>query len=121
MGYCEAPWFSDYTYDGLLDTVLAINGPQALVQVTPQRIGSFRVVLLDPVRGARWGVPIAGPAVASGVEEAATVLDAGGAPLQSVSVYRTEVADVGAFAIQVPEPEPGWHAIQVAGAPPLTY
>lgn len=121
MGYCESPWFSDYTYDGLLDTVLAINGPQALVQVTPERVGSFRVLLLDPARGARWGVPIAGPAVASGVEETATVLDDIGAALESVSVYRTEIADLGAFAIQVPEPRPGWHAIQVAGAPPVTY
>lgn len=121
MGYCESPWFSDYTYNGLLDTVLSTNGPQALVEVAPERIGAFRVLLLDPVRGARWGVPITGPAVASGAAELAAVLDSAGTVIESVSVYRAEIADLGAFALQVPEPRAGWHAIQVAGAPPVSF
>jgi hypothetical protein len=121
MGYCRNQWLSDYTYSGLLDTVLAVNQVQASVLVAPERIGAWRVMLLDAVRGARWGRRIAGPRVASGAEEDGLVLDTSGAPLTTVSVYRTEVGDLDAFSIQVPEPRPGWHSIQVSGSPPLAY
>ena len=121
MGYCNQQWLSDYTYGGLIDTVIAVNQVQASMFFAPERLGAWRVMLVDTTRGARWGRRIAGPAVASGSEETAVVLDAGGNPLEFVSVYRTEVSDIGAFSIQVPEPEPSWHSIQVAGAPALAY
>lgn len=121
MGYCGNQWLSDYTYAGLIDTVMAVNQVQASVLVDPERVGAWRVMLVDSARGARWGRRITGPAVASGTEEAALVLDDSGTLLASVSVYRTEVADIEAFSIQVPEPQPGWHSIQVSGAPPLPY
>ncbi len=121
MGYCDDQWVSDYTYQGLLSTVLAVNRVQASLYVSPERLGAWRVVLIDPAHGARWGFPIPGPALASGTEEAALALDAAGAAIESVTVYRTEVADLDAFSVQVPEPKPGWHSIAVAGAPPIAY
>ena len=47
--------------------------------------------------------------------------DAAGALVKEVSVFRTEVGDFNAASIQVPEPEPGWHSIQVTGAPPIVF
>jgi hypothetical protein len=120
MGYCRNQWLSDYTYTGLVNTVLAVNQAQASV-IAPERLASWRVMLIDAGLSPRWGHRIPGPVEAFGTEEIAQVLDASGAVLEPVSVYRTEVSDIGAFSIQVPEPEPGWHSIQIAGAPALAY
>jgi hypothetical protein len=38
-----------------------------------------------------------------------------------VTVYRTEIGDIHAFTVLVPEPKPGWHAIRITGAPPLRF
>ena len=38
-----------------------------------------------------------------------------------VTVYRTEVSDIGAASIMVPEPQPGYYAIQVSGSVPLPF
>jgi hypothetical protein len=121
MGYCDNQWLSAYTYEGLLDTVLGVNRVQASEIVDPARIGAWAVVLTDAKRGSRWGQPIPGPAVAAGEAETALVLDALGRTVQTVSVYRTPISDLDAFSIQVPQPEPGWAAIQLQGAAPLAF
>jgi hypothetical protein len=121
MGYCDNQWLSAYTYEGLLNTVLNVNQVQASEVADPARIGSWRVVLSDAAHGARWGHPIAGPAVATGEAESAVVLDAAGQVVQTVAVYRTPISDLDAFSIQVPEPQPGWASIQLSGAAPLAY
>jgi hypothetical protein len=118
MGYCGNQWLSDYTYNGLLTTVLSLNQAQTSEVISPERLGSWRVLLWDADRGARWGIALDG--AASGTLESAVVLDAAGQAIGSVSAYRTEVADLG-YSIQVPQPQPGWHAIEVAGAAPLAY
>jgi Peptidase M66 len=122
MGYCDSVWISDYTYDGLLTRVAGVNGvttkglaPPASLPVQP-----WRVLLLDD-RGVRWGIPIAEPSVPSGMPESAEALDAAGNVVDVVDVYRTEISDIEAFSIEVPEPEPNWVAIRVAGAPELMY
>ena len=76
---------------------------------------------MDGARGARWGKSMTSPAPAFGEEEPALVLDAAGAEIETVSVYRTQVSDLEASSIQVPEPQPGWDSIQVVGAPPITF
>jgi hypothetical protein len=121
MGYCPNQWLSAYTYSGLLDAVIALNQVQASEVVSAERIGSWRVLLLDSVRGARWGHPIRDAAVAAGDEEPAQILDAAGQVIQTVTVYRTRVSDLEASSIQVPEPQPGWSAIQVNGAAPVAF
>jgi hypothetical protein len=121
MGYCANQWLSAYTYGGLLDAVLTVNQVQASVLLSPERVAAWRVLLVDPARGARWGVALPSPVQASGAEEPALVLDAGGVPIETVSVYRTAVSDLEASSIEVPEPRPGWHSIQVAGAPPIEF
>jgi hypothetical protein len=122
MGYCRNQWLSDYTYRNLLDTVLQVNGQaQTAEAVSPERIGSWRVALLDVLKGTRWGIPVPGPAEAVGVEEPAQVLDAAGGVIQTVSVYRTQISELTGYSVQVPEPQPGWHAIAITGAAPLVY
>jgi hypothetical protein len=121
MGYCNNRWFSEYTYNGILSTVLAVNQAAASEYVAPERIGSWRVALLDSTRAPVWGHPIPGPAAAVGDEELAEVLDANGVVIERVSVYRTLISDLDASSVQVPEPKPGWHAIAIQGAAPLVY
>jgi hypothetical protein len=119
MGYCRNQWLSAYTYTGLLNAVRTVNQVQASV-LGLETVSAWRVLLVDAVRGARWGKAMAS-APASGEEEPALVLDASGATLATVNVYRTEVSDLEASSIQVPEPQPGWDAIQVVGAPPIQF
>jgi hypothetical protein len=121
MGYCNNQWLSAYTYGGILDTVLAVNGVQPSVIVDPKRVGAWRVLLVDGARGPRWGIPMPAGSGAAGVEETARVLDAAGAVIDTVSVYRTPLSDTDAVSIEVPEPKPGWRAIQVAGASPIEF
>jgi hypothetical protein len=122
MGYCRNQWISDYTYRNLLNTVLQVNGQaQSSEVVSSDRIGAWRVALLDVLKGTRWGIPVPGPAEAVGVEEPAQVLDANGAVVQTVSVYRTQISELAGYSVQVPEPQPGWHAIAITGGAPLVY
>ncbi|HKO90317.1 MAG TPA: MXAN_6577-like cysteine-rich protein [Polyangiaceae bacterium] len=121
MGYCRNQWLSAYTYDGILDTVLAVNRVQASELVSADQLSSWRVLLVDATRGPRWGIPIEGPAPAIGEAETALALDAAGLPVENVRVYRTRVSDLDASSIVVPEPKPGWQAIQVSGAPPIEF
>lgn len=120
MGYCNNKWISDYTYDGILTRVAAVNGAPMNVLVPPELVHPWRVLLLDS-RGARWGAPIEQAIAPAGQAELADVLDAKGARITSVNVYRTEIADIDAFSFEVPPPEAGWASIQVKGAKALSY
>lgn len=119
MGYCANKWISDYSYDAILNRVAQVNGAMS-VWTTPESLQRFRVLLLDS-RGPRWGVPIDEPSPPAGEPEPAEVLDAAGRVIDTVDVYRTEVADLDAFSIQVPSPEAGWHSLRVAGEPAIVF
>jgi hypothetical protein len=112
MGYCNDVWVSDYTYDGLLGRVVAVN--EAKVRVNPDVLGTFRVLLVDPA-GPRWGRPIKELVPPAGSPEPAEIQDPNGDMLETVTVYRTEVGDLDAASIMVPEPKPGWYAVKVRG------
>lgn len=120
MGYCNSVWISDYTYDGLLTRVASLNAAMPKTVASTAAAVPWRVVLLDD-RGARWGKPIAEPSLPSGHAEMADALDASGNVVDVVEVYRTEISDIEAFSFEVPEPQPGWAAIRVSGAPALAY
>jgi len=114
MSYCDDQWVSDYTYQALVERVAEVNSA-LFVYTPPELLKMFRVLLVDG-SVARWGKPKTRPSLPSGTPEPAEVLDAGGRVLGMVEVYRTEVADIDAFFIEVPAPEPGWHAVRVRGA-----
>jgi hypothetical protein len=119
MGYCGSKWISDYTYDGILSRIAQVNG-NLNQYFAPELIRPWRVLLVDG-DGPRWGYPMDEPVPPNGAPEAAEILDAAGNVLTVVDVYRTEVGDLDAASIQVPVPEPEWHAVRVAGYPPLAF
>jgi hypothetical protein len=119
MGYCSEKWISDYTYQGLVERVAEING-FADVEVPPELLRPFRVLLVT-ASGPRWGNPITRPALPAGEPESAAVLDSAGSVLRQVEVYRSRLSHGGAFSIEVPEPEPGWHSVRVQGASAIPF
>jgi hypothetical protein len=119
MAYCSNKWMSDYTYHGITDRVAAING-QALMLVSPAALNRWRVLLVDG-QGPRWGISIDQETLGEGAPEQATVYDRSGAALDTITVYRTEISDINAASIMVPEPKSNWYAVQVAGAPPYPF
>jgi len=121
MGYCNNKWISDYTYDALLTRVATLNGaPMSISSIPAELIHPWHVLLLD-ARGPRWGAPIQEAAAPAGTAELADVLDAQGARVTSVNVYRTAISDIDAFSFEVPPPQAGWASLQVVGAKPLAY
>ncbi len=119
MGYCSNKWISDYTYDALVNRVAYVNGA-AYVYTAPERLSTWRVLLLDD-KGPRWGLPIDELSPPSGEPELAEALDEQGNFVTEVEVYRTAISDIDAAMIQVPAPEPEWHAIRVPGWPALAF
>ena len=121
MGYCNKRWLSDYTYDGLLNRVAQVDSmSMSELSVPADQVHPWRVALLDSGR-ARWGIPIRDPQVPSGKAEQAEILDASSQVVATVTVYRTEVSDVDAFSVLVPEPEAGWVSVRITGAPALLF
>ena len=119
MGYCDNKWISDYTYQGLVDRVAALNGAP-LRLVPPELIAPWLVMLIDE-QGSRWSLPFTEPGEAFGTAELAEILDENGELLDYATVYRTEISDIDAYTVLVPEPQPGWHYVRVQGAQPLAF
>jgi len=120
MGYCDPKWMSDYTFKGLLERISTVNGGGGIAPQGSEPLARYRVLIVDEA-GPRWSVPFDEPIEAYGVPETAQVLDVDGNPIASVIVYRTLISEGEGSSILVPEPEPGWNAIQVNGAAPLAF
>jgi hypothetical protein len=119
MGYCSNKWMSDYTYNGITTRVAAVNGV-ADVYTPDYALARWRILLVDE-RGPRWGIPVTDEAPAEGDPAPATIYDNTGAELTNVTVYWTAIGDLEASMYMVPEPQPGWYAVAVAGSPPLPF
>ncbi|MBN2576741.1 MAG: hypothetical protein JXP73_19410 [Deltaproteobacteria bacterium] len=119
MGYCSNQWISDYTYEGLATRVAAVNGV-TMIYTPATALSRWRILLADD-RGPRWGIPIAEEVAPEGEPETATIYDSTGLALTTVVVYRTEISDGFGSMLMVPEPQPGWHAVAVPGAPALAF
>jgi hypothetical protein len=119
MGYCKNQWVSNYTYRALADRIARLNG-NALERPPAGGMRHFLFLLTD-MSGPRWGAPRNAPRYPSGTPEQADVLDAKGSVVASVTVYRTSMDHLGGALLLVPDPEPGWHAVQIKGAVPLAF
>jgi hypothetical protein len=119
MGYCNNQWVSDYTYGLFADRVAILNGIQN--ELPPPGDPQHFLFLLTDFRGPRWGLPREAPRHPSGDPELANVLDANGNVIASITVYRTPMDHLGGALLLVPDPQPGWHAVQVQGAVPLAF
>jgi hypothetical protein len=118
MGYCSPQWISDYTYQALLERVVELNNPvqqrQALAAaLAPQP--SFRVLHVDDKQGPRWSRPFQGR-LPNVVPETAAIFDDLGRVMTTVNVYRVPMHGVKAAMVLVPEPQPGWYAVQISGS-----
>ncbi len=118
MGYCRDQWVSDYNYKNFMERVATINS--ALSVINPNPKGRWLVVVLSSF-GPNWGVPPQGEVTAVGEPEAAQVLDVNGNEIAEVTVYRARMDHLSGSSVMVPTPQPGWHAIQLAGELPLVY
>jgi hypothetical protein len=119
MGYCKNQWISDYTYRLLADRVAFLNG-NARELPPPGGMQHFLFLLTD-MTGPRWGIERPAPRYPSGDAELADALDVDGNIVASVTVYRTPMDHLGGALLLVPDPEPGWHAIQIRGEVPLPF
>ena len=120
MSYCEAPWISDYTYQALADRNASINGSTGLMKASTSPVGRWRVVVVTP-RGSVWGLPFRREVSAAGTPEGATILDRFDNPIAQITVYRKLMGNPGSSSVMVPEPAPGWYAIQLNGDAPLAF
>jgi hypothetical protein len=132
MSYCPddrtLAWLSDYTYQGLLERVAAVNAlgwpslPSS-IQTTEPKV-PWRLLVVDHL-GPRWGeYPLLVRGTPEGTALTAIVHDRYGTRWQ-IEVYRQDIADGVSrdpYMLTVPEPEPGWYAIEVPGLlPPQVF
>jgi hypothetical protein len=127
MSYCPNPdrtqaWVSDYTYQALVTRIGAVNAlvGQSFLRVNAPKV-AWRMLVVDGT-GAHWGeYPLLLEGAPEGVALTAIVHDSNG-PMSSIEVYKEELeAGVGesAYMLTLPEPRPGWQAIEVPGLLPL--
>lgn len=119
MGYCKNQWISDYTYGLFADRIAILNGN--VRELPPPGDMQHYLFLLTDHRGPRWGLDRPDPQYPSGEPELADILDANGNTIASVTVYRTPFDHLDGGLLMVPDPEPGWYAIQIRGEVPLTF
>ncbi len=119
MGYCNNKWISDYTYEGLVNRVAAVNAAQDMF-FDAQALATWRVLLLD-ARGPRWGLPITQPSLPEGSPILVSILDDSGVAITEVQAYRTEISDDASAMVMVPEPQPGWASVQAPGYAALGF
>lgn len=120
MSYCSPLWLSDYTYDALATRVTALNGT-AMIHTPAYALSRWRILLVGGPSGPRWGIPVNEEVPPEGDAEAATIFDSSGAAVTSVAVYRTDISDGMSSMYMVPEPQPGWYAVAVAGTPAMPF
>jgi hypothetical protein len=129
MSYCTPIWISDYNYGLLAQRRLAITQAATARVIDadansfekPKFLG-FRTLLAEPSGRPVWGRPIADRTVPMGTPEIAKALDAKGNVVADVTVYRSAYGH-GAFgsSLEVPVPQLGWAALQVAGQSPISF
>jgi hypothetical protein len=119
MGYCKNQWISDYTYNLFADRIAFLNG--AVREVPPPGGMQHFLFLLTDMGGPRWGIERPNPRYPSGEPEPANVLDIDGNVVATITVYRTPTDHLSGAVVLVPDPEPGWHAVQIQGEVPLAF
>jgi hypothetical protein len=120
MGYCNTKWISDYTYEGLVNRVAAVDGAQDQIVLNTAAASTWRVLLLD-AKGPRWGLPITKPSLPEGAPILVTILNDAGTPITEVQGYRTEISDDASAMVMIPEPAVDWVSVQVPGYPALRF
>jgi hypothetical protein len=131
MSYCEPWWISDYTYSAIADRRQAIaqNGAGARVVDLggKSQLPSFRGFrsLLTGLDDGKlvWGGALPADQIPDGTPEIAKALDAAGQVVAEVTVYRSKLGHASGTvsSFDVPQPQPGWAALQLAGEKPIRF
>jgi hypothetical protein len=136
MGYCNPQWISDYTFNYLANRATTVQIRSRQIQNDVQNggglrrgvdgsiAGKYRTLLVEgdqvnPV--VQWGDLLAEPEQVAGTVEPAQVLDASGAVVAQVSVYRTRYGHGPGASLDVPEAQAGWHSLRLAGGQLVRY
>jgi hypothetical protein len=80
----------------------------------------YRTLRVDAAGRPRWGVPVLGSAEL-GEPVTADVLDASGARVASIDVFRRPLSENQGAVYLVPQPEAGWQRIAVGDLPPVVF
>jgi hypothetical protein len=118
MSYCEPSWISPFNFQRISERLVTINRVPTSRVVYESR--KLRSVMITPQGDSAWGLPINPAYTARGDVESATVLDASGKILQTITIYRTQLPGAGSMLL-VPDAEAGWHTLQVRGAAPIRF
>jgi hypothetical protein len=122
MGYCNPQWISDYNFTAIALRRAAVSGRSAYqVHSGLRAMQGYRGLLLGGDGGTRWGRPLAAGSTPSGEPELAQVLDASGAVVDQVTVYRTPYGHGAGASFEVPPARPGWSSIVVSGGAALRF
>jgi hypothetical protein len=123
MGYCNPQWISDYTFAAIATRRAAVSGRAGyqLRSDDARAMQGYRGLLLEGDGSTQWGRPIAAGSTPSGEPEQAQVLDAAGAVIDTVTVYRTPYGHGPGASFEVPPPRAGWSSIVVAGGTALSF
>jgi hypothetical protein len=111
MAYCSPQWVSDYVYKKMATRISTLNGARIAM---PEAESTWRVAL-ETGGNLRWGIAITEPAPPEGEPLAATVLDAQGASVAQITVYRTRTSHGGA-SYMVQDPQVGWATLQIGSS-----
>ncbi len=137
MSYCDPSWISDYNYQALVERLAVVNGRRYsdvsseladVVGVRTTALGGadtaahaiFQTLRLRQGQPPRWGTPLATRGQL-GEAENALVRDSGGELVATITVYRQALSDEQGALVFVPQPDPGWHSIEVRGEPPALF
>jgi hypothetical protein len=124
MGYCNPQWISDYTYNAIADRRSAVNqnaGAREVRGLWGEPLVPHRTLLADGAGRTTWGRPLLGGERPEGRPERARVLDADGAVIDQVTVYRTSYGHGAGASFDVPMGQPGWVSLAVDGLPPVDF
>jgi hypothetical protein len=132
MGYCTPQWISDYTFNQLANraTRVQIRSREIRGDVSgdalsgPGVSGKYRTLLVDGEQlnpAAQWGGLLGAGEQVAGDAEPAQVLDASGAVIAQVTVYRTRYGHGPGASFEVPEAQTGWHSLRLAGGQHVRY
>ncbi len=120
MGYCSPTWISDFTYAELARRRTLIRTQSgALVAGAPVLNRPYRSAVVSADGQLSLGHVVRPGQEPIGDRETAQVFDAAGRLLAEVDVYRAWLEHGAGFMVDLPEPQPSWAWLQLAGSPRL--
>lgn len=106
MGYADPNWTSDYTFSGIADAIANTNGVAARLATKKTLWDAIHV----GTRGVRF-LPSRTTNVVGLARDTAIVYDSAGVEVETIDVYRADIADSSGYMLFMPPRQPDWHAL----------